>query len=147
MSTASFHSSFFTFGLFLIGLFFHSRLTFRSLIKVMAKPELKTEEGYNADIVRTYISRDICPHNVRTITSFGFQLRSRKYKSFSIGSEIPDMLFVLLLYRAFHSTCPPWGRAGRARLPSSPSRHCLSPGSPWPSRLTPAWSRSTSTVR
>ena len=27
-----------------------------------------------ADIVRTYISRDICPHNVRTISFFGFQL-------------------------------------------------------------------------
>ena len=65
-------------------------------------PELKTEEGYSADIVptyipremlcgysadivrtlcghcadivRTYISRDICPHNVRTISFFGFQL-------------------------------------------------------------------------
>ena len=27
------------------------------------------------DIVRTYISRDICPNNVRTISFFGFQLR------------------------------------------------------------------------
>ena len=30
--------------------------------------------GHSADIVRTYISRDICPHNVRTISFFGFQL-------------------------------------------------------------------------
>ena len=30
-------------------------------------PELKTEEGYSADIVRTYIPGDICPHNIRTI--------------------------------------------------------------------------------
>ena len=48
-------------------------------------PELKTEEGYSADIVRTYIHRDICmsaqcpyyvhtmsaqcPHNVRTMSA------------------------------------------------------------------------------
>ena len=37
--------------------------------------ELKTEKGYSADIVRTYIPGDICPHNVRTISFFGFQLR------------------------------------------------------------------------
>ena len=30
-------------------------------------PELKTEEGYSADIVRTYIPGDICPHNVGTM--------------------------------------------------------------------------------
>ena len=32
--------------------------------------------GHSADIVRTYISRNICPHNVRTISFFGFQLRN-----------------------------------------------------------------------
>ena len=30
--------------------------------------------GHSADIVRTYISRDICLNNVRTISFFGFQL-------------------------------------------------------------------------
>ena len=30
------------------------------------RTELKTEEWYSADIVRTYIPGDICPHNVRT---------------------------------------------------------------------------------
>ena len=30
-------------------------------------PELKTEEGYSADIVWTYIPGDICPHNVGTM--------------------------------------------------------------------------------
>ena len=33
----------------------------------MDPPELKTEEGYSADIVRTYIPGDICPHNVCTM--------------------------------------------------------------------------------
>ena len=32
-------------------------------------PELKTEEGYSADIVRTYIPGDICPHNIRTMSA------------------------------------------------------------------------------
>ena len=32
-------------------------------------PELKTEEGYSADIVRTYIPGDICPHNVGTMSA------------------------------------------------------------------------------
>ena len=32
-------------------------------------PELKTEEGYSVDIVRTYIPGDICPHNVRTMSA------------------------------------------------------------------------------
>ena len=31
--------------------------------------ELKTEEGYSADIVRTYIPGDICPHNVGTMSA------------------------------------------------------------------------------
>ena len=34
----------------------------------MSLQELKTEEGYSADIVRTYITGDICPHNTRTIS-------------------------------------------------------------------------------
>ena len=33
--------------------------------------------GHSADIMRTYISRDICPHNVRTVSFFGFQLSLR----------------------------------------------------------------------
>ena len=36
-------------------------------------PELKTEEGYSADIVRTYIRPgDICPHYVRTTSHEGY---------------------------------------------------------------------------
>ena len=31
--------------------------------------ELKSEEGYSADIVRTYIPGDICPHNVGTMST------------------------------------------------------------------------------
>ena len=31
--------------------------------------ELKTEEGYGADIVRTYIPGDICLHNVGTMSA------------------------------------------------------------------------------
>ena len=31
--------------------------------------ELKTEEGYSAEIVRTYIPGDICPHNVPTMSA------------------------------------------------------------------------------
>ena len=31
--------------------------------------ELKTKEGYSADIVRTYIPGDICPHNVGTMSA------------------------------------------------------------------------------
>ena len=41
--------------------------------------ELKLCE-HSADIVRTYISRYICPHNVRTISFFGFQLRESGLK-------------------------------------------------------------------
>ena len=33
---------------------------------VCRSSELKTEEGYSADIVRTYIPGDICPNYVRT---------------------------------------------------------------------------------
>ena len=72
-------------------------------------PELKTEEGYSVDIVRTYIPGDLCPHNVRTVSAqhlpretyilremlcghispgiyvriisfFGFQLRTNKFE-------------------------------------------------------------------
>ena len=32
-------------------------------------PKLKTEEGYSAAIVRTYIPGDICSHNVRTMSA------------------------------------------------------------------------------
>ena len=32
-------------------------------------PELKSEEGYSADIVRTYIPGDIYPHNVGTMSA------------------------------------------------------------------------------
>ena len=32
-------------------------------------PQLKTKGGYSADIVRTYIPGDICPHNVRTMSA------------------------------------------------------------------------------
>ena len=35
-------------------------------------PELKTEEGYSADIVRTYIPGDIYPHYVRTTSHEGY---------------------------------------------------------------------------
>ena len=38
----------------------------------MKEPELKTEEGYSADIVRTYIPGDICPLNVRTTSHEGY---------------------------------------------------------------------------
>ena len=31
--------------------------------------ELKTEEGYSVDIVRTYIPGDICPHYVRIMSA------------------------------------------------------------------------------
>ena len=41
-----------------------------------------------ADIVRTYISRDICLHNVRTISFFGFQLGSM-----TIFSSRPEIVF------------------------------------------------------
>ena len=34
--------------------------------------ELKTEEGYSSDIVRTYIPGDICSHNVRTTSHEGY---------------------------------------------------------------------------
>ena len=39
---------------------------------LLEKSELKPEEGYSADIVRTYIPGDICPHNVRTISHEGY---------------------------------------------------------------------------
>ena len=42
--------------------FFHAK-------KSRDHTELKTEEGYSADIVWTYIPRDICPHNVRTMSA------------------------------------------------------------------------------
>ena len=32
-------------------------------------PELKTEVGYSANIVRTYIPGDICPHNIGTMSA------------------------------------------------------------------------------
>ena len=38
-------------------------------IKLEGEAELKTEEGYSADIVRTYIPGDICPHNVGTMSA------------------------------------------------------------------------------
>ena len=38
-------------------------------VKCLCSSELKTEEGYSADIWRTYIPGDICPHNVRTMTA------------------------------------------------------------------------------
>ena len=39
------------------------------IFKLPCHSELKTEEGYSADIVRTYIPGDICPYNVRTISA------------------------------------------------------------------------------
>ena len=54
-----------------------------------ALAELKTEEGHSADIVRTYISRDICPHNVRTISFFGFQLWYRVSKNYCLIDSSP----------------------------------------------------------
>ena len=39
--------------------------------------ELKTEEGYSADIVRTYIPGDICPRCVRTTSHEGYVSRGR----------------------------------------------------------------------
>ena len=39
--------------------------------------ELKTEEGYSADIVRTYMPGDICPHNVRTTSHEGYMSHER----------------------------------------------------------------------
>ena len=39
------------------------------LSSAVSMPELKTEEGYSADIVRTYFPGDICPHNVGTISA------------------------------------------------------------------------------
>ena len=38
--------------------------------------ELKTEEGYSADIVRTYIPGDICPHNVGTMSACRHNVRT-----------------------------------------------------------------------
>ena len=43
---------------------------------LLEKSELKPEEGYSADIVRTYIPGDICPHNVRTISHEGDVVRT-----------------------------------------------------------------------
>ena len=35
----------------------------------LKRSELKTEGGYSAAIVRSYIPGDICPHNVRTMSN------------------------------------------------------------------------------
>ena len=41
----------------------------KSGVHTEGEPELKTEEGYSADIVLTYIPGDICPHNVGTMSA------------------------------------------------------------------------------
>ena len=55
----------------IIGLiiFFICPMESQDYLDIYLLPKLKTEEGYSADIVRTYIPLDICSHYVRTMST------------------------------------------------------------------------------
>ena len=57
-------------------------------------PELKTEEGCSADIVRTYIPGDICPHNVGTMSALCPHYLPRKE-----GKLIENIDFIFYLHQ------------------------------------------------
>ena len=81
------------------------------MVVVPELPELKTEEGYSADIVRTYIPGDICPHNVRTMSAQHLPRETYILREMLCGHISPGIYVRTISFFGFHL----WGQTAQPK--------------------------------